>query len=165
MLDFLNTRQWLGEKHLDQEYIVNVLIDTANVVKDETFGDKIVNVERVGRMIAPLHLSTKMWGIFGDLSMDESKRYFKGKTPSAMRDHWTIVNVFTSVADALKPTSHIPGFKQKRIGKEAVQKRMNRRFKQISNITGQLNKVRDLSDRGAPREFAAKQIIERLEEN
>lgn len=69
MLRFSSDLLWLSESHISTPYLVNVLAEPPHSLKDDIYVSKLLHAAVLGRFAVNLQLSTKMWPVFGDLTL------------------------------------------------------------------------------------------------
>lgn len=160
MLQFCNGRLWLSEDHINKPALTNVLTEPVMILDDGIAAAKLLNADIYGRVVASLHLCTKMPDLFGDVSLSESKYYFEVEDPRRMRNHFTTAFQIKNMA---KLFDLCVGKKMKMRKKEDVQKKMVRRISEISNANTHLNHAIREFDRDDPRYLAAIVLLDQIQ--
>lgn len=124
MLEFCDARMWLGEEHIGHAHLTAVLSNPVLVLEDDVAGAKWRHAGYFGMHGVQLHLSTKLWEIFGDLGPQESKEYFAVENHLQMRGHCAIAFQFKSLVTLFKMDGAEKKIRRKR--KDVQKKRLKR---------------------------------------
>lgn len=172
MLDFLRERQWLSEEHMGRSVIANVLHDPALEWDDEVGTTKYRHMQITGYHAATLHLSTKLWPLFGDLSKMEMEYYFgfgvdgkrsRNRHPQSMRNHFTVSFRCKSMQAELNlgtPKS------KRRNNKAEVERVMIKRIQEIANYVESISMVlQKCNDANDPRVLTSLYLMNQIREH
>lgn len=128
MLRYCKERIWLSEEHISRSCIANVLSEHIQVLEDDVSSSKLMCLDTMGRKAAALHLCTRMWKLFGDLSREEGVQYFIVSDPILMRKHFTTGFQYKTLAQMLGREEFSEKLRPKRAD---VEKKMNARIREL----------------------------------
>lgn len=141
------------------------MTEPSEVVNDKRFAENITSAQLDGRKYAGMYLSWKLWQFFGDLSDQERILNFQNKTVYTFQGHWKQKQFnFTSIAEKLRSslTANQVGFKRKREASDTAD-RMNKRFRQITNMKNEVYSIIKDADQTGLRRSAAVDTLTKFE--
>ena len=162
MLDYCPERSWLSESHISSPHMMNVLTVPSRVITDDVDASKLIMAKFYGLQAARMHLSKKLWELFGDLTEEEASICFEVSNPRQMRMHFTNGFKFKSMADLLNISREQNASKYLRPKRDVVKSKMMARIRDMGIVTGKLTDIMCKCAQGTPKFIALASLREQL---